>query len=221
MAFGQRGVRSTRRFTPSGVGQGETFTVVDLFGDPAPSEDNDEENRQSYAGLTQEVFCENYRRVHDELPAIVRGPSTVMTDRLAHAACRFAHIDAGHLFEQVRADLLDTRTLLAAQGIVVADDWRTIHAPGVSAALWELVANHGLSPICVSSMKFYATWGDATPYLEALDRWLATTDPRAFDVRRDRVHGRPITMLTDGHITSRRDGPGTARWLWGEVKRRL
>ncbi len=202
------------------LASGEDFTCIDLFGDPAPSEANTEENEESYPGLTEQKFRRNYRRVHGEEPTVIHGASTGMADRLAHDSFRFAHIDGGHLFEQVREDLLATRSLLKPQGIVVADDWRTIHAPGVGAAIWNLVQNEGLRPICVSWMKFYGTWGDAAPYHEALESWLETRDPKDYMVRRDVVYGHPMVMLTDGPRTQWRNRRATARDLGRFVRQR-
>jgi hypothetical protein len=43
-------------------------------------------------------------------------------------------------------------------------------------AVWEAVANLGLAPICVSTQKLYATWGDARPVRERLLRWLESRE---------------------------------------------
>ena len=47
---------------------GETFTVIDLFSAEATTDDNQSENEEQYAELSQEAFEGYYRTVHDELP---------------------------------------------------------------------------------------------------------------------------------------------------------
>lgn len=150
---------------------GETFTVIDLFSDPAEAEDNRSENDDQYAELTREAFEGHYRRFHDELPVVLQAPSETIVDHAAHGTHRFVHIDASHLYENVVADIAATRTLLKPDGVVVFDDYRTVHAPGVGAAIWRETTN-GLTPFAVTPNKLYATFGDADPWFEAVKQWL-------------------------------------------------
>lgn len=150
---------------------GETFTVIDLFSDPAQAADNQSENDEQYAELSRESFERHYRQFHDELPVVVQGPSETIVDHAAHGTHRFVHIDASHLYEHVVGDIAAARTLLAPDGVVVFDDYRTLHAPGVAAAIWRETTN-GLTPFAVSMNKLYATFGDADPWLEAVKGWL-------------------------------------------------
>ncbi|WP_338063979.1 hypothetical protein [Streptomyces noursei] len=59
----------------------------------------------------------------------------------------------------MHGDILAVRELLSDRG-VVDGDYRAEHCPGVAAATWQAVTNHGLRPICVTGTKFYGTWGD-------------------------------------------------------------
>ncbi|WAZ23685.1 class I SAM-dependent methyltransferase [Streptomyces cinnabarinus] len=147
---------------------GETFTVCDLFEDDAPDGANQAESSKSYGSLTRQAFERNYLSFHDTLPQVVQGPSSVITDVVAAGSCRFVHIDASHLYEHVHDDIGAARELLVPDGIVVLDDFRSEHTPGVSVATWEAVLNRGLRPVCLSTQKLYGTWGDPEGVQEEL-----------------------------------------------------
>ncbi|MBA5848881.1 class I SAM-dependent methyltransferase [Gordonia amicalis] len=153
------------------VGQGETFTVLDLFGAQADTPANAAENEDQYPSLTRSRFEENYLKVHDALPSVIQAPSSQVLDHVSSGSHRFVHVDASHLYEHVVGDVRASRELSAPQGIVAFDDYRTFHAVGVSAAVWEATRD-GLNPVAVTEMKMYATWGDPDPWVDALARWL-------------------------------------------------
>ena len=88
------------------------------------------------------------------------------------------HVDASRLYEHVAGDVEAARILLGANGIVVFDDYRSVHTPGVAAVVWEAVLNKGLNPICVSESKLYGTWSEAGPVQDELytdGRWPGET----------------------------------------------
>ena len=147
---------------------GELFTVCDLFEGDAPDEANKAESSQSYASLTQQAFERNYLSFHDTLPTVITGPSSLVVEKVATDTCRFIHIDASHLYEHVHGDIGAAHDILLPEGVVVLDDFRSEHTPGVSVAAWEAVLNRGLRPICLSTQKMYATWGDPEPLQEEL-----------------------------------------------------
>lgn len=152
---------------------GEQFTVLDLFGMPASHEAN-RPAADFYAGhLTREAFERNYLAFHEELPQVIQAPSSAILDHVEPASCRFVHIDASHVYEFVKADIAAARVMLQPGGVVVMDDYRTAHTPGTAAAVWEAVLTGGLRPICVTAMKFYATWDDPTETQDALSDWVA------------------------------------------------
>ncbi|MFE1775363.1 class I SAM-dependent methyltransferase [Streptomyces sp. NPDC059008] len=151
----------------------ERFTVCDLFDSPAEDASNSKEMKKSYATLTRRAFEANYLAFHDELPTIVQGLSSMVSDHVDPGSVRFAHIDASHLYEHVHGDILAVRELLTGSGVVVLDDYRAEHCPGVAAATWQAVANEGLRPICITGTKFYGTWGDPEPVQKALLEWIA------------------------------------------------
>jgi hypothetical protein len=147
---------------------GERFTVCDLFGGEAPDGANKAETAKSYSSLTRQAFERNYLSFHEELPTVIEAPSSVISSEVAAGSCRFVHIDASHLYEHVRDDIGAARDLLVPDGVVVLDDFRSEHTPGVSVATWEAVLNRGLRPICLSTQKLYGTWGDPEPVQESL-----------------------------------------------------
>jgi hypothetical protein len=140
--------------------EGETFTVCDLFGSEAPTESNEREMRGSYSTLTRRGFEANFLSFHDELPRLLHAPTSVVPGEVAPGSCRFVHVDASHLYEHVRPDIAAARGTLTGDGIVVLDDYRSSHTPGVACATWQAVLEDGLRPVCVSAQKFYGTWGD-------------------------------------------------------------
>ncbi|MFE6362134.1 class I SAM-dependent methyltransferase [Streptomyces sp. NPDC057806] len=146
----------------------ETFTVCDLFENDAPDGPNQAEASKSYASLTRQAFERNYLSFHDTLPRVVQGPSSVITAEVGTGTCRFVHIDASHLYEHVYDDIGAARDLLVPDGIVVLDDFRSEHTPGVSVAAWEAVLNRGLRPVCLSTQKLYGTWGEPAAVQEEL-----------------------------------------------------
>ncbi|WP_327719004.1 class I SAM-dependent methyltransferase [Streptomyces sp. NBC_00490] len=148
--------------------EGERFTVCDLFGGDAPDGANKAETAKSYASLTRQAFERNYLSFHDTLPRVIEAPSSVISSEVAAGSCRFVHIDASHLYEHVRDDIGAAREILLPEGVVVLDDFRSEHTPGVSVAAWEAVLNRGLRPICLSTQKLYGTWGDPSSVQEEL-----------------------------------------------------
>ncbi|AVH56893.1 MULTISPECIES: class I SAM-dependent methyltransferase [Streptomyces] len=140
--------------------EGERYTVCDLFEGDAPDGANRAESTKSYSALTRRLFEENYLSFHDELPRVLQGPSSVVPSEVEPDSCRFVHVDASHLYEHVYGDIGAAQDALKPGGIVVLDDFRSEHTPGVSIAAWEAVLNRGLHPVCLSTQKLYGTWDD-------------------------------------------------------------
>lgn len=149
---------------------GETFTVCDLFDSEAPDDENSAEMAMSYRKtLTRQAFETNYLAFHRQLPDVIQAPTSVLADgRIPAGSCRFVHVDASHLYEHVAGDIRVARDVLAKDGLVALDDYRSPHTPGVAAAVWEAVADQGLQPVCLTPEKFYGTWGDADAAKKAL-----------------------------------------------------
>jgi len=148
--------------------EGERYTVCDLFEGDAPDGANRAESTKSYSALTRRRFEENYLSFHDELPRVLQGPSSVVPSEVDPGSCRFVHIDASHLYEHVHGDIGAAQDALKPGGMVVLDDFRSEHTPGVSIAAWEAVLTRGLHPVCLSTQKLYGTWDDPEPVQEEL-----------------------------------------------------
>lgn len=175
---------------------GETFTVCDLFDSPAPDDANSKEMNRSYATLTRRAFEANYRSFHDELPAVVQAPSSGITAHVRADSCRFVHIDASHLYEHVHADIAAAQRLLRRDGIVVLDDFRAEHCPGVAAATWGAVATTGLKPLCITATKFYGTWGAYDAVHGELKAFLEGRDDMWHGA--EEVAGQPMIRISGG-----------------------
>lgn len=156
----------------------ERFVVVDLFGDElGVDSDNLRENRRSYGSLTRDAFERNYSTFHPSLPVVVQGPSAEVVTHVDDGKARFIHVDASHLYEHVRGDVASARRLLRPGGVVVFDDYRSEHTPGVAAAVWEAVANDGLVPFALSTRKLYATFDSSSDkHLEHIRGFVHATD---------------------------------------------
>ncbi|WP_245604814.1 class I SAM-dependent methyltransferase [Mycobacterium genavense] len=153
----------------------EKVIVCDIFNDTEGGAENAAENAQSYAGLNRSKFEENYLRWVDQPPVVIQELSQQLVQRVEPRSLRFAHIDGSHLYNVVRSDIANSQTFVNDDGVVVMDDFRALHTPGVAAAVWEAVANDGLIPICISEQKFYGTWNRETARetRENLVQWAA------------------------------------------------
>lgn len=167
----------------------EEFVVIDLFDQIPEDGPNRVENSAHYPQLTQAMFEENYRKFHPQLPRIVQGQSREIVDHARHGTYRFVHIDASHLYGHVREDIAASRRLLGSQGIVVFDDFREPHTPGVAAAVWEAVANDNLHVLLMTEYKLYATWSDPTIWHGRLERWLRQSTLLWEELE---IHGLPV-----------------------------
>lgn len=139
----------------------QRLTVIDLYEGSAADDANEDENASYYPGLSKAAFEANYLQFHAELPTVVQGLSSEILEHVEPATVRFHHVDGSHLYEHVRGDVLAAKALVQPDGVVVFDDYRTPHTPGVSAAVWEAVLNLGFKPVALTPQKLYGTWGDA------------------------------------------------------------
>lgn len=156
------------------TGSDEQFIACDVFEDPGTNKANTLENQLSYHGVTKTEFLDNYGRFVSGSPQVIHDLSSSVPHHVKPRSLRFVHIDGGHLYDVVRDDLTNVKPLMNENGLVVMDDFRAIHTPGVAAATWNAVVNHGLIPICMSEFKFYGTWSSkvADRHVADLTRWL-------------------------------------------------
>jgi hypothetical protein len=189
--------------------EGEKFTVCDLFESEAPDGANLAETTKSYSTLTRDAFEANYLSFHDELPRVLQAPSSVVPGEVEPKTCRFVHVDASHLYEHVHGDIGAAQEALLPGGIVVLDDFRSEHTPGVSVAAWEAVLNRGLRPICLSTQKMYATWDDPEPFQDTVITMVQELDmidlsiQEAAEVPRTQGPGLPLLQALRGAAAGR------------------
>ena len=176
----------------------ERLLVCDLFVTKGSTEENTEENQRYYTGIDHSVFESNFRLFHSELPTILAKPSSSIS-QFEPDSFRLVHVDGSHIYEIVHEDLRNTRRLLCDGGVVIIDDWRTGHTPGVAAATWEAILHDGLLPICFTDQKLYGTW---TPSLcasrEEVERWKRASP--SINVETLRLLGRDVHWVVDGHL---------------------
>lgn len=185
--------------------QGDAVYVNDIF-DGLHGEDssNGEENAQQYAGLTRASFEAHYRQFAPSPPVVIQEFSSKIGEHVPAGSLRFAHVDGGHLHAQVSEDLTNVQRLLGPDGVVVFDDFRAMHTPGVSAAVWGAVATSQLIPICVSEFKFYGAWNptEAGEVHDHLYAW-AAAQPLLHHGTQS-ISGHKVLLLADPIIRSPR-----------------
>ncbi len=160
----------------------ERFVVVDLFEntDLLDRDGVDAANRLEhqtfYSALTRRKFEENYLAIETPLPEVIEGRSSEVNGYVDVGSARFVHVDASHLYTNVKSDIESAKRMLRPGGIAVIDDFRTEHAPGVAAAVWEAVATTGLIPVALSAQKFYGVFDEPGPVALAIREWAASNE---------------------------------------------
>ena len=152
----------------------EEFTVVDLFEDAPPDKAGTTEQAK-YRELSQESFEAHYVGVHPRLPRVVRGLSKSIVEHVKHGSHRFVHVDASHLYANVKDDIIAARLICGDQNIVVFDDIRRAHTPGVPAAVWPEIGRGAMHALLVSDAKLYATFDDPAAWRNRLATWLPSS----------------------------------------------
>lgn len=87
-------------------------------------------------------------------------PSQELRSKLQAETFRLVHVDGSHLYEIVKEDIETARAVLGDGGVVIFDDYRALHAPGVAAAVWQACADVHLPlvPLVLSDAKLYGTF---------------------------------------------------------------
>ena len=89
-------------------------------------------------------------------------------------------------------DIEAARILLKPGGVVVFDDYRTLHAPGVAAAIWRETKSD-LVPFAVSMNKLYASFGKADGWQAVVKDWVQERDYWRMEVQQ--VAGRELVRV--------------------------
>ncbi len=175
---------------------GERLVACDLFGDPAPNAANQTENQAQYRSLQRQTFdqnCTRYLAELPELPEVHQCPSGELAGRLPAGRFRLVHLDGSHSYEVVRSDIELACGLLGPGGVVVFDDYRSLHTPGVAAAAWTAVSGGGLSALCATPSKLYTAVDAGAWNTDVLRAQLATLGAT---VEEDEVAGRTLLRLS-------------------------
>lgn len=187
---------------------GERFLVVDLFegtdvlGESEVEKANLRESLHSYTSLTRTAFERNYSAVRGDLPEVVAGMSSEVVRHLEPGSVRFMHIDASHLYDAVSGDVASAKLLLRPGGVVVFDDFRSEHTPGVGAAVWGACATHGLIPVALTTQKLYAVFSEPEAARRVVTD-LAHDDERLWHGVQD-IAGYPVIRLDSSAANKRR-----------------
>jgi len=133
----------------------EEFHACDIFSELTDSK-NAEEIRLSYPNLSRKIFESNMLQTLGHLPEIHQCPSSQLQSKLGNRKFRFIHIDGSHLYVHVKLDLDYAAEAIAIEkGIIAVDDFRTQHAIGVTAAVWEKIIAGRLTPFAITPAKIY------------------------------------------------------------------
>ncbi len=147
----------------------EKLVVCDLFENEVIDPENREEIHRSYKSLSMENFIKNFMKHHSHLPIIHNGNSLELPSLFSEAMWRFVHVDGSHLYEFVQKDLAFASSHIEkSQGIIVLDDYRAPHTPGVSAAMWEVLSKGELQILALSRYKAYLMHSDNRIDLKAI-----------------------------------------------------
>lgn len=175
--------------------EGEEFVVVDLFGrtDLVGGEESTIAEADIYTSrLTQQQFEANYLGVHPELPTVVCGPTSVACDHVESGTARFIHIDASHQYEHVVVDIENSRRMARPDGVIVFDDFRSVHTPGVSAAMWGAIDRGEVVPVAHTDQKMYCAAQDPGELHRLVQELVARG---LFEVNVVDIAGKPVSRL--------------------------
>ena len=197
----------------------ERLMVCDTFEDTeVVGSENLAPGALRHQGVRRGEFEQNYLRFHPTLPDIIAGRShDIDRDRLA-AHFRLIHVDGGHAYVEVRADILIAHRLIGPGGVVILANWTQADAPGVAYATWEEYARGDLIPLCLTPFRMYATWDRGGLTASAVDAW-AGRQPD-FEVSEPHQLGRyevSSYSMKPPPIT----GPEPADSLWRRAVRRI
>ena len=166
----------------------EDLVVCDLF--HITADGADPVSHEGYRGFRRETFEKNYLRFHDNLPSIEAGLSSFLPASYPGPRFRILHVDGSHEYETVCGDLAYTASAAVVGGVVVIDDYRTAHTPGVAAALWEVSAADTLRPALLTQHKAYAAVDE---HGEAVcRRALEELERRGYRFEVRQIHHRPV-----------------------------
>jgi Methyltransferase domain len=133
--------------------------LVDVFSLPVESSINQRENEASYSMIRIAPLNEllNSIGLGSNLEFVDMDSQLLGSHELLNSIkIRFAHIDGSHNTINVLNDIkFACSKLINCFGIIVLDDYRAIHAPGVSRALWKALEEMQLRIFLFGPTKIY------------------------------------------------------------------
>jgi hypothetical protein len=136
------------------VKESEDLYLCDIF-DKVTTEVNRNEIEDYYDSYS-ETGVLNTIKLPNKNPKILNCNSIDLKNLCGELQFKFIHVDGSHLYEIVSKDVaFVTEGALMPKGIVVFDDYRTVHTIGVSAAIWEAIVLKKLKPIIRTENKLY------------------------------------------------------------------
>lgn len=135
----------------------ETLFLVDIFSDMDLGRDNAREIHYSYGDRNMESLTKLLNSANESLEVqCIDSSSEELHSILAKTFFRFIHIDGSHLYEIVIKDIeFAYHHVDETFGIIAVDDFRSIHAPGVSRAVWVSLEKFNLKIVLISPGKIY------------------------------------------------------------------
>lgn len=136
--------------------KGETLFLCDLFDSKIASEENLIEIESSYHSISVEDVLPILGVFPEVTTSIIVGNSISLLPTIESFRFRFVHIDGSHLYEVVKQDISIAMKILDPEsGVLVIDDYRSLHTPGVSQAVWELISTSQVKVLFRTSAKIY------------------------------------------------------------------
>jgi Methyltransferase domain len=203
------------------VAETEAVGVCDIFG----AQDRNASGSGSGDRMTFERNMERFAP-RSELRVHACLSSELTAEQVG--ACRFFHIDGGHLAEEARGDLQLGAEVTVDRGAIIIDDPYRIEWPGVTDAIVAFLTEHDdWAPVALGFNKLLLcrrpSLGLYTGPIESDEAW-SYIDRRVFDRKRLPLVGTEATIF---YIPSYRQIPSLvlnvarARSLYGSLRARL
>jgi hypothetical protein len=137
--------------------QTEVLFLNDVFNSLGEvSLDNKAEILSSYGSLSKATLLKNLEIYEFRNFKILEMSSINLNPKDFDSTFRFIHIDGSHQFNNVKKDLeFSSQVIDKDRGIIVVDDYRATHTPGVSKAIWASEVEKELIPLILGPTKVY------------------------------------------------------------------
>lgn len=180
----------------SNLTSGEKLVLCDLFDTKTSHHLNLTEIDLSYEATSVSEITNLLLRFPNISATIIVGDSLNLGPLLIDSTFRFIHVDGSHIYEIVKKDIdLALKHLDPVGGILAIDDYRSIHTPGVSRAVWELHAEGKVRIILRSLAKIYVVKNTFELTNEIIADYFSKTKLKNALIDREDVEG---LIINDG-----------------------